>query len=616
MTKFTIKPIHCYKDDFNKILEILLQSRKVPYVHVPLTIIVVVGLILLNPIAFVPDFWNLSEAEKAHDALGTVISSIPEIIGVVIAVILLAFEFFRQEVGEAALGYFIKNRNLAYLISLSLSCILCGFFTKISLSDEFLSNRQTTVVYFNICLWVSTLISLFPLTFRIISSLQIEKIIQAELSRIHVNIPSIRYQGEDDNYSYVEGLKKDPIIILQGIATKGIHKGDKFSPSLITIGLSQKMALLMVDNEHHQYYCIERLSRYFETFVSEAWESPNYHRYLNSVWDSIIFINENFARQNKKLLSLRELNVAFVEKNFEDLLSQNKLQGIEGLIKAKYEIIKILVENSGDEKNLSTLSLIYNKEYVALYGKRDFTAFPNQGDVIFDEVQMHLLPSYYKLCEIVIEYNHRKAFDMLAKSVSRLPWIIKINDNQPLKKAYLAIANSNYQGLTTPWAFTSGLFKKSSEANYILPFEFEMMLRAREFYCRLLLVGYCGWAIWMQSDGFLDESILGAGRYSRSELSRLLFICTRYINDWEELDSSIEKIVLTIETIVKNIQNKDLNDIALLERIKIELESNIKEMKNQNNLLLQKHIGKLESITASIVVNLSKPKTPNRRKKK
>ncbi|HAT3994133.1 TPA: hypothetical protein I9Y78_003380 [Elizabethkingia anophelis] len=153
----------------------------------------------MDKIAFMPDFLVFSKLDS-QDYFGLIIGAISSIFGVMMAVIILSVEFFKEKLNKNVFKSPLENRNVQNTIFLSVGIISISFVSYL-LIDKFDNSKHITLGYYIASLFVLYIYSVFPFFKNIIdSSSQIKKVLD-NVKSLKLDdfkmITRYSYQGKD-----------------------------------------------------------------------------------------------------------------------------------------------------------------------------------------------------------------------------------------------------------------------------------------------------------------------------------------------------------------------------------------------------------------------------------
>ena len=194
-----------------------------------------------------PNFVIVSSTLTASTLLTTIIGALSSILGVLIAVILLAFNILRKNYNKYAFRIFFKDKNLSLLVTFYILTIILSYLTLITLSDP-LKFQSTNLVELSIISFVISLCMLFPLSSSIISSTQSKEKIEKIVNQIDGDTVQVYKFRRDIMASYSNyKIEENPIFILNELSERTLKDGDWLTSILILEKCQNKLFKLLVD---------------------------------------------------------------------------------------------------------------------------------------------------------------------------------------------------------------------------------------------------------------------------------------------------------------------------------------------------------------------------------
>lgn len=161
----------------------------------------------------IPNMLGISNIQIATTILSTIVGSLASILGILIAVILVAFEIFRESYDVYAFKTFFKDEKLKELIILYIFTIIASLITLSTLSEP-LTSRNINLIYASLFLFIISLVILFPYSRIIISSIKSKEKIKELVNQINLlyyrfiklfttSSPSFRLHFTDRRKSFI-----------------------------------------------------------------------------------------------------------------------------------------------------------------------------------------------------------------------------------------------------------------------------------------------------------------------------------------------------------------------------------------------------------------------------
>jgi len=205
-----------------------------------LRIIIVIAIALtifyLIPI---PNFIQI-DSETGSNILTIVIGSLASILGVLIAIVLVAFNIMRKYYNAYAFKTFFKDRNLNSLVTIYVTTIILSFLTLIFISEV----NTTLFKLFISCvgLFIISMIILFPLSQRIINSTQSKERISDIVEKINPDTIKVLIYGKEIMPSYdLKDIDENPMFVLNDLAIRTLNDNDLLTSIVILEEIEKKL---------------------------------------------------------------------------------------------------------------------------------------------------------------------------------------------------------------------------------------------------------------------------------------------------------------------------------------------------------------------------------------
>ncbi|BAU54475.1 hypothetical protein [Mucilaginibacter gotjawali] len=286
---------------------------------------------------FIPDYLDL-EAITPHDLFGLMISSIASIIGIVIAVILLAFDITKREFIRSKEDI-LSNTTVKWIVSLFTFILLCSVLSFIQIKS-FNEVSTLTIGYYLIFLYFAFIAGLFPAIRNILAITDSFKRTFNEINALSIeNIHEVlRLQFE--NFSFNDSNKR--LIRIRQQLIIFIREHDYESYTNILLALNEKAIELINKgaSRRRTHNVVDALCFLWESAHNEALRVQNI-QYFNTVWECVEQLYEYAATKAIPLMYFQELD--FYVSNYISFLKRNNLN--EPLYKGVYVLSKSFERN-------------------------------------------------------------------------------------------------------------------------------------------------------------------------------------------------------------------------------------------------------------------------------
>lgn len=323
---------------------------------------------------FLPNVLGIRNVSVGITLLSTIIGSLAAILGIVIAVMLVAFEILRKTYSAYAFKSFFQDNQLKEIFSIYVSTIIVSVLTLSSLSDP-LNSRDINLIYLSLILFVGSLIILFPYSQKIIGSTQSKKRIEDILEKIdgaairffrlqtHSMITPVFDDGKGHYDVVTSIIEKNPIYILREVAVQSLKNDDLIIPRFILAESTRKLLDILknVDECDKARDTINVFLIIIRGIANQAIKSRQ-EGILYAILGVIEGIHSFCAENKLPWYVVIELNNALVEIIEETIksdltnISEYGLHTIERIMKAHLE------KNTPSEDEIWTLHIYSNEK--------------------------------------------------------------------------------------------------------------------------------------------------------------------------------------------------------------------------------------------------------------
>lgn len=233
-------------------------------------ILVIFCLLIFSFDIYIPNYLGISYIQ-ASNILSIIIGALTSILGVLIAIIVVAFNIFRKYYNFYAFRTFFKNKKLRDFITFYLLTITIAYLTLIEISNP-LKPHIINLIYLAIVLFVISLWILFPYSNAIISSSQSKGNIKKIVNQISVdNVRVYKLRSEImPSFSQLE-IEENPIFVLNELGTRTLKDNDWLTSIYIISASEWKLFELLNDhlkeNGHKDEKKNQERGRIIELFI-------------------------------------------------------------------------------------------------------------------------------------------------------------------------------------------------------------------------------------------------------------------------------------------------------------------------------------------------------------
>lgn len=406
-----------------------------------------------NPEIF-PDWLNLSEIDPSG-YFELIILSTASIFGILIAVILLSFEFTKQSSLKHREENILSNKYVTNIVSIAVSIIILGLISY-SQIQVFNDSYELTLTYFIGLLFIAFIILIYPASRAILGTTN-------TLRESKKQIKSLGLDHFNDIYSLskTKFISKDNTIALVNIRhelTITVRDCDYEAYTVLLQELNNKAIELIDGGQNRQITdtVFRGLSFIWKAGNFEALRVGNY-QYFDTIWECVEELYE-FASKNK----IQLINYQFIEffiRDFIKFLMRNKLgdslaSGVKILMDAFKQNLEL---NSPPQEELSDLYYMFEKDAI----KPDHARSSTQWDCITNLLHiMGSIQSYsIQIVDTELFDTCQFEYDILLRELGYNKFDIQI-----YQEAYIVKDLISFQTYYAYMAMENGLLENSGEA--------------------------------------------------------------------------------------------------------------------------------------------------------
>ena len=613
-----------------------LKHKKRRYLIYPFLAILFYLLLYFFPNPFIPDLVNLSKNNNTSTYLATIISGMASISGLLIAIVLIAFEFYKSNLKKIYLKYFIGNQYLILLVTSFITVFIYSAISLLIISDTSPSNNsELTISYLSIISFILLIPSTFFYSYKLVQSLDINTVIDDYLKMLSFDDiylldqnSNIYFKEKGDKkieIDYVKLVDEDKLEILQTLLIHQLNNDNRIKAQVILNKIARKFEnfILSKKEEKLQYNYISHQYRYanfLTTTLSEVYDNSKLNKLtLQNVLHNVV---QFYKAYNTKKLPLAYLE-PFGEKLFDNLF--NLYEGDEVEIEKILESVKKIIFgyikfNQPSEKVILDLDPDYVSENGALPESVSDLDENNNYRYSWDKFNERYPNYFYLQLNKTIRLKNESFFysilSIYHKIIFNTRWDNNL-ENKYLKSRWI-IRHFMYLIGTYQTAIERDLIFKINSYD-VLPDYYLIKLFKKEERCsRKILNEYLRLIIWLNRNGKLKYDVLN-GIYSLGEFGKFygsgsltklsIFLIKEYHNK-EYYKQGFNDILAVIEIIYDDKKNgtasKDVTYTSLNQVLNEIHESYLVSRKKQNKS--QKLLRKLNNLKRNIEVEINSQK--------
>ncbi|MBT4398670.1 MAG: hypothetical protein HOD37_04240, partial [Bacteroidetes bacterium] len=317
--------------------------------------IIIIHIPLCKSLKFIDD-------QNISIILSVIIGALSSILGIVVAIQLVAFEILRRTFYSFAFKEFFNSNQSKYLFE-RLILTICVSSISLFILTRPISDRNYLLTYLSFSLFIYCLLILFPATKRmIILSRSREKIIEI-ISKIDSRaISDFNYfrPGVPTN-EQMDIIENNPFFIISDVCVRSINEEDCITPRFILIKANSKLLFLLKHCDKGQE-AREIINTFFMIYISAFNKAVSLNQIgtIHSILSIIEEIQHHCAKNNFAWYSMIEMNENFENILFKLIENNNIELTKRGIWILERAYIKHLIENTAPEDEIWILNDLTN----------------------------------------------------------------------------------------------------------------------------------------------------------------------------------------------------------------------------------------------------------------
>ncbi|MES2515196.1 MAG: hypothetical protein V4580_13680 [Bacteroidota bacterium] len=413
------------------------DKHLVKYQYIYLPLLIGVFFLIFKKINFnlFPDYFGLSETKEPEKIAETIISVISSVLGISLAIIILAFEIFRNRLGRIGTSRLLTNQNVIFIVTIQTSVLLYSFLFLLVMGED-IDNMELTILYFLAFVFILSIISLFVLGKKILFETESKKYIQNECNKITPpNVAAIigYNHGMVDFEKELDNIDSSPFIILRDLGEK--YAGDNsHHVSAFIIHESTSKFIPFINSEFDRRALSEFYKALFIIWNGVVNEAINKNGYqsLKQIFNSFLAIHNHHANNGIGLIrteSLEDYMKDFIGK----LLAHNQDDVIIDGFMMIENIFEIhIIKSTPKESELKSLSFLDGDDDSKIKHNVDLEL---QWDFIIEHI-----PRLLELaCKKSIEFRKERVLSYAFTSIQSLIRTISSSNLGKLQKEWVIV---------------------------------------------------------------------------------------------------------------------------------------------------------------------------------
>lgn len=587
------------------------------YFELPVGSIIMFLVLYSNTTGIVPDFISLTSNKNVATYLTTIISSISSLTGFLIAILILAFEYYKKNLNKIYLKYFIANKALIFLINFYIFVFLFAGLSLLLLGQESPNSvGELTVCYISLISFLILIPSTFLLSFKLVKGLKVNDIIDEYLNKLSfdevflINVNNKIFPSQlmiKKQFTIVEIVDNDCLNVLQKMIINSLQNDNYIEAQLILNQISDKFISFIVNKSEleiknntnfHQY----RYASFLLLLVSDSKLNPKFSARL--IFDKVLeLIEEFYMTYNEKKFKLSYIE-PFRESTYTKLIrmSSENEDHIEQILKSIKNVIENTIsKNLPEEEHIMYFDVEYRKGHnIKIENSTEdkfYESYYSWGKFLENYPEYFVL----QINRTIEDRSEKKFLELMSiykNCVFSFYWRLESTPKH-LKSRWII---QNFMSLIS-------LFKKAIEKDIIHKLNIYCIVSDTDIInlytdndicARIVLVDYLHFMIWLNEKGKLNYSVF-CGIYSLGDwgksfmgnnLTMLGSYFAKHYHSNERFENGIEDVLNTVIIIFNNYKNGTISEgvnyktmIKVIETIKESyLNSRMKLPKSQKIL--------------------------------
>lgn len=551
----------------------------------PLIILLGAFLFYFSPYSFIPDYLKIHSYSKIYELLSLMVTSISTLIGIYITVSLIAYEFFRQKSGIELHRSFLLNKLNTVYVSFTITTIIFLFFSSILINIQAPDNKNVSLIYYNIILFVTDILSLLPVAFNLFSSLKPEQVANLEINKINIDNIFIKLKNQDDIDEISNAYEKDPLLNTQEITLSLASALDKVAVQYIMFRVTYKLADLIIEapssifKKNKKEYVTARLISFYINIADVVLLQANNNFLLQSIWLSVGRLYSVCVTKKETAKHFEYIRKNFIERYFTRLFENNKVEVINtGILTLKEIIEKQVLCNTPSEEKIIALDHLIRSREPNFEARTDYDKTDFEIEDHWIEVAFELMTCYLEVMNKAIKFNKPEIINKVAEDLNSLTHEFNSKKIGQYKESYFYI---NASGIILDYyllAFQKSVFSEGSDAKYPVPTLFDSLIEDQHIAARTVLQKYCFWLMSIQKLGKLDYWLLGGitiGNFiiTEGELGSIAKRCAIKYSKGKEIQECLSDCINTYANLKDFYEINPPKDFGLYIQIKKQLEN-------------------------------------------
>jgi hypothetical protein len=217
----------------------------------------VVGVWALFLIAFLVSpklgpYVGFKNGEAVSAVLSRIVGALASILGIVVAILLVAFDIMRKTYAYYAVKEFFEDKYFRSMFAIFVSTILISTYALFTM-EKIPTARNAVLSYLSFFLFTVCMVVLYPCVKRILGTARSKDKIRKIVGEIGGRSISIfrMFRRSVPRPDYFSTIEEDPLFVLSEVAIRTINEGDRLTPRFILTESTNKLIELLKKRSGH-----------------------------------------------------------------------------------------------------------------------------------------------------------------------------------------------------------------------------------------------------------------------------------------------------------------------------------------------------------------------------
>ena len=558
------------------------------FIVFPFVLLMLFCLTYFFPYEVVPDYIKLYSNKNIAALFATIISSMASIAGVFVAVLVVAFNYYKSNLKEIYLSHAFENVYILILVVYPITVFLCCTMVLILLPEQApITSGELTISYIGLILFLLLPFIIFFASYKLVVTLSIDKILDNYVSDLSFDkvfrltkshhVVVVRPTGVFDENNAIE---KDQLELISKLIISQF-KSEKMHGQLVLHEVTKSFSTHLIcsidvefQNRHNELQY--RMSHFLNKLYDRIGDDQRRRELiLNTVLSRVQEIYIDLNASHLSLAGLEPFRTDFFKNSLKRSNDQERILIMECLKEIVEECF--ITKPYDDSFNYGNLDSYEAKEpmYGSLFQTEESESSLHRGYVIrkdFEEIEALVLIIMDEV-SLSISKRNESQFRRLLRILVELAFSWRIPESEKNNFLLTDLRTSIFERVI-------GFCRQSSQSNLIGDIDDLNLvdagfwsratyedLRDNEYFIRDVLVESLNLILWRVSENKASYRVLCGVRptawgpyYSTNSL---VYLAKVFLVEWDKSELSkyaLDEIIVTMEVILANTENTEYRD--------------------------------------------------------